>query len=49
MGCSKCKKQERLDELKKSSEYINNGVVIFVIIWSLFAVYGVYSLIENFI
>jgi hypothetical protein len=49
MGCSKCKKQEHLDELKKSSEYINNGVVIFVIIWSLFAVYGVYSLIENFI
>jgi len=49
MACSKCKKQERIEEFEKSTEFINKGVIAFVIIWSLFAVYGIYTLISKFI
>ncbi len=49
MACTKCKKQERVEEFKKSTEFIDKGVVIFVIIWSSFAIYGIYSFISKFI
>ena len=49
MACSKCKKQERLEEFKKTSEFVDKGVIIFVIIWSVFGIYGIYSLISKFI
>ncbi len=49
MACSKCKKQERIEEFEKSTEFIGKGVITFVIIWSLFAVYGIYTLISKFI
>lgn len=50
MGCSNCKKKSDIKkELIKSSEFISRGVEIFVIIWSLFACYGIYSFIKNFL
>jgi len=49
MACSKCKKQERIEEFEKSTEFVSKGVIMFVIIWSLFAIYGIYSLITKFI
>lgn len=49
MACSKCKKQEQIEEFQKSTEFISKGVVIFVIIWSSLAIYGIYSLISKFI
>jgi hypothetical protein len=49
MACNKCKKKERFEEFKNSTEFVNNGIIVFVIIWSLFAVYGIYSLISKFI
>ncbi len=49
MACSKCKKQERIEEFEKTTEFVSNGVVVFVIVWSLFAIYGIYSLITKFI
>lgn len=49
MACSKCKKQERIEGFEKSTEFVSKGVIMFVIIWSLFAIYGIYSLITKFI
>jgi hypothetical protein len=49
MSCTKCKKKERIDEFEKSTEFISNGIIVFVIMWSLFAIYGIYSLISKFI
>lgn len=49
MACSKCKKKERFQELESTTDFISSGVIIFGIVWSLFAIYGVYSLIKLFI
>lgn len=49
MACIKCKKQERIEEFEKTTEFVSKGVVVFVIVWSLFAIYGIYSLITKFI
>ncbi len=46
MGCSNCKKKNTyLDEKEKQMSGVNNAVIGFVIIWSLLALYGLYSLI----
>ena len=50
MSCSDCKKQKEVD--KKFSEYqkgIGRGVIIFVIVWSLLAIYGGFTLISKLI
>jgi len=50
MGCSSCKqKRDIKKDLLESTESVNKGVIWFVIVWSLFAVYGIYSLIKNFL
>lgn len=50
MGCSECKKKQTLkEEMLNSSRFVNQSVVWFVVIWSLFAVYGIYSLVSKFI
>lgn len=50
MGCSSCKEKKDIkEELLKSSEYVSRGIVWFVIIWSLFAVFGIYSFIKLFV
>lgn len=49
MACSKCKKQEQIEDFKKSTEFISKGVVIFVIIWSALSIYGAYTLISKLI
>lgn len=49
MACSKCKKKERVEEFKKTTEFVDKGVIVFVIVWSLFSIYGIYTLISKFI
>lgn len=49
MACSKCKKKEQIVDFEKGTEFVERGVIIFVIVWSLFAIYGIYSFINNFI
>lgn len=47
MGCSTCKEKKDIKkELTESTGGVSNGVIWFVVIWSLFAVYGIYSLIK---
>jgi hypothetical protein len=46
MGCSNCKKNKNTDiigEIKKKELII----ITFITIWSCFALYGLYSLINN--
>jgi hypothetical protein len=47
MSCTKCKKKERIVEFEKSTEFIDKGVILFVIVWSLFAIYGIYTFINS--
>jgi hypothetical protein len=51
MACAKCKKNK--NELNKSFEkkidLVGKGVVIFAIIWSLLAIYGLFSLFNKFL
>ena len=50
MGCTECKKNKTIkEEILKSTEFIQKGVTWFVIVWSLFAIYGIYSLIDKFL
>ena len=48
MGCNSCKKKsEERNKLLKSSEFISNTTIMVIIIWSIFACYGIYSLIKD--
>lgn len=48
MACTDCKKKTEIKkELIDSSEFVSRGVIWFVIIWSIFACYGIYSFIKN--
>jgi len=50
MGCSKCKKNQTIkNEIIQSTEFIQKGVVWFVFIWSIFAIYGIYRFITDLI
>ena len=49
MACSKCKKKKQIMDFEKSTEFMDKGVIIFVIVWSLFAIYGIYSVIDKLI
>lgn len=50
MACSECKKRSNLkDDLIESSKSVEKGIVWFVIIWSIFGVYGLYCLISKLI
>lgn len=49
MACSSCKKKEKFEELKSSTEFVSKGIIIFSIVWSALALYGLYSIIKLFI
>ena len=50
MGCSNCKNKDSVKkEIKKTADSVGRAVVWFFIIWSLLAIYGLYSLIIKFI
>lgn len=50
MGCSDCKKKQNIkEEIVKSTDHVQKYVVGFVIVWSVFAIYGIYSAIKNFL
>jgi hypothetical protein len=54
MACSKCKQKSEIGQMTKEDintmvKSMEKGVTWFVFIWSLFAVYGIYSLIIKFL
>ena len=50
MACTSCKqKREIKEEIIKSTEFVNKGVLWFTLIWSILAIYGLVTLISKFI
>jgi hypothetical protein len=50
MGCTTCKEKSNIrEEMVKSGEFIPKGVIIFMIVWSILGVYGLYTLITKLI
>jgi hypothetical protein len=50
MACSKCKQKNKLKEdFEKSQEFVSRGVAWFLIVLTSLAIYGLYSLINNFL
>lgn len=50
MACKSCKeKREIKKEIIESSRFISNGVIWFVIGWSVLAIYGLVTLVSKFI
>jgi hypothetical protein len=55
MACTNCKKTGNVKKEKIKKEIVDSvdgsekSVIIFMIIWTLLAIYGIYSLIVNFI
>ena len=50
MSCTKCKQKDSFrEEIENTTGFISKGAVWFIVIWSLFAVYGIYSLISKFL
>jgi len=48
MGCTSCKqKRDIKEEMIKSGEFINKGIIWFVIGWSLLGIYGLITLISK--
>ncbi len=48
MACSECKKkQTKKQDVLEGAKFVNNTVIGFVIVWSAFAVYGIYTLISK--
>ncbi len=48
MSCSNCKKKSKIrEEIKNGTDFVGRGVIYFFIIWSLLAIYGLYSLITK--
>ena len=50
MACSKCKqKNEFREEIEKTTGFISKGAIWFVTIWTVLALYGLYSLVSKFL
>lgn len=50
MSCTNCKQKGNIKrDIVKSTESINTGVIVFTIVWSLLAIYGIYSLVIKLI
>jgi hypothetical protein len=48
MACSSCKnKSNYREQIIESTKSVENGIVWFSVIWTLLALYGLYSLIRN--
>jgi len=48
MGCTSCKKNSNYkDQIIQSTKNVEKGIVWFSVIWTLLALYGLYSLIRN--
>ncbi len=50
MACSECKKKQTIkEEILENTKFVSNAVVWFVVVWSGFAIYGIYTLITKLI
>jgi hypothetical protein len=50
MACTSCKQKRNLDEkFKESASFVPKGVIVFTIIWSCLAIYGLITLISKFL
>lgn len=51
MPCKECKKKDSgvINEIQTQVSLISKGVVVFMLVWSMLAIYGLYSLITKFI
>lgn len=51
MACTNCKKNssESYKDVYDKTNDFPKGIVLFVIVWSGFAIYGIYSLISKFL
>jgi hypothetical protein len=51
MACTNCKKNsnESYKDVYDKTDTFPKGIVIFTIVWTLLALYGLYSLITKFI
>lgn len=50
MSCKSCKeKNDMKDKMMETAEFVSKGVVWFAVIWSALGLYGLYTLINNFL
>jgi hypothetical protein len=50
MSCESCKKKNDFqEEVKNSTSFVGKGVVVFVIVWTMLAIYGLVNLIQKII
>jgi hypothetical protein len=50
MGCTKCKNKENIrEQMDLATKGFEKGAILFITIWTLLGVYGLYSLIVKFL
>ena len=50
MSCKNCKNKEDIKkQIYDSTKVVDNWIIWFVLIWSGFALYGLYTLIDKFL
>jgi len=47
MACSKCKKKDSFKKLQDNGDIITKRFMWFIVIWTLFGLYGLYELISK--
>lgn len=48
MACSKCKQKNKLkEEIENGTDFVSKATIWVFVIWSGFALYGIYSLISK--
>lgn len=49
MACSECKKKKSFKDLQNKGDIITKRFMWFIVIWTLFGLYGLYELINKLI
>lgn len=50
MSCESCKKKNDFqEEVRNSTSFVSKGVITFVVVWSMLAIYGLINLIQKII
>jgi hypothetical protein len=50
MSCNSCKRKNVFkEEMNKTTNFVNKSAIWIMLIWSALSIYGLYSLIRNFL
>jgi hypothetical protein len=50
MSCTSCKEKKDIkNQMMETADFVSKGIVWFTVVWSALGLYGLYTLINNFL